>query len=366
MRVMRRKTGMIFDGFRNGINLGGWFSQYEFQVDQSDLSEVEQHLNDFIQEDDIARISEWGFDHVRIPVSGCLLYDREHGKLSQMPMQYFDRAISWCRDRHLNVVVDLHYFWGYVYGAMDRPTAMLTDMKIRKDFICFWQSMAAHMKGYEGIEIAFEIFNEIADSTGYLWNSLYKEAIRAIRREDNTRCIIVGSNFANSVGYLDRLDLMDDPLVSYTFHFYEPNVFTHQKASFSDEFSAHYCHTMTYPGDMTEYQKFLADNPKYLAEHPLITRAFCNDLEYMKHLLHYADDFLNYSGKELYCGEFGVIDSAPEKDAVKWLDDFIGQCDTMKIGHAMWNYKYLNFGILGNNGEVLRPGVLSLMQKIGR
>lgn len=77
-----------------------------------------------------------------------------------------------------------------------------------------------------------------------------------------------------------------------------------------------------------------------------------------------AKRFVEYSGCELYCGEFGVIDCALEQEAVKWLRDFITICNEMKIGHAMWNYKCLDFEILNREGEVVRAEVLALLKEL--
>ena len=62
---------MLFEIFQNGINLGGWLSQYEFLLTQP-LSEetMLSHLDSFITESDIRQIAEWGFNHVRLPISG--------------------------------------------------------------------------------------------------------------------------------------------------------------------------------------------------------------------------------------------------------------------------------------------------------
>ena len=45
-------------GYRNGINFGGWLSQCDYSEDR---------LNNFIKEEDFKKVSDWGFDHVRIP-----------------------------------------------------------------------------------------------------------------------------------------------------------------------------------------------------------------------------------------------------------------------------------------------------------
>lgn len=47
--------------------------------------------------------------------------------------------------------------------------------------------------------------------------------------------ILVGSSGKNSVVYLKELELIEDPLVCYNFHYDEPQVFTHQQAGFSEE-----------------------------------------------------------------------------------------------------------------------------------
>ena len=55
-------------GYMHGINLGGWFSQCEH---------TSEHYDTFICRDDIRRISEWGFDHLRLPVDYDLVEDAE-------------------------------------------------------------------------------------------------------------------------------------------------------------------------------------------------------------------------------------------------------------------------------------------------
>ena len=56
---------MIFQTFHNGINLGGWLSQYEFLASQP-LTNVnlKKHFDSFITEKNIKQIAAWGFDHV--------------------------------------------------------------------------------------------------------------------------------------------------------------------------------------------------------------------------------------------------------------------------------------------------------------
>lgn len=342
---------MLFKKFQKGINIGGWLSQYEFLVKQPITQEnLDFHFQNFITETDIARISDWGFDHIRLPVSGYLIYDPELGTLNNPPLTYIDQCIGWCRKYHLNLILDLHDLWGNVYGAMDKPMPLLTEEKLKSNFLQIWEQLAQRFKHIDDIALMFELLNEVSDATGYIWNVLYKEAISRIRRIDSDRLILVGSNCQNSVSYLDRLDLLDDPNVIYNFHYYDPQVFTHQKAHFSEEFSD-FNRTITYPGDISDFVEYLEQHPCYKSKHQLTASETKNDRELMCRLLQNAVNFVNYSNRELYCGEFGVIDSAPPEEAAKWILDFISICDENHIGHALWNYKSLDFGLLDLEGH---------------
>lgn len=350
---------MIFQTFHNGINLGGWLSQYEFLAGQplTDMN-LKTHFDSFITEKDICQIAAWGFDHVRLPVSGYLLYNQASHKLNEQPFAYIKNCIGWCQTHHLNIILDLHDFPGNVYGAMDTPMPLLTEVSLQEYFLTVWSELSKHLKEYgnqnskDGIVIAFELLNEVSDASHYLWNRLYKLAVKAIRETDNSRLILVGSNFQNSAAYLNQLDLIDDPAVFYNFHYYEPQVFTHQKAHFSEEMRD-YDQTVTYPGEISDFSKYLKSHPEYLMKYQLVAKERKNDRKLMEKLLKDAVDFVRYTGCSLYCGEYGVIDSAPSSEAVKWIRDLLFILDENHIGHALWNYKALDFGLLNLDGNIV-------------
>jgi aryl-phospho-beta-D-glucosidase BglC (GH1 family) len=71
-------------GFQKGVNLGGWLSQ---------CSMKKEHLEFFIGESDIRKISEWGCDHVRLPFDYEILQD-EDGNLKPDAFLYIDRRAT--------------------------------------------------------------------------------------------------------------------------------------------------------------------------------------------------------------------------------------------------------------------------------
>lgn len=357
---------MIFQTFHNGINLGGWLSQYEFLAGQplTDIS-LKTHFDSFITKKDIKQIAAWGFDHIRLPVSGYLLYDQVSRKLNEQTLSYIKNCIGWCQAYRLNMILDLHDFRGNVYGAMDTPMPLLTEPTLKEHFLAVWSELSRHLKGYgnqnsDEIVIAFELLNEVSDASHYLWNCLYKSAVKIIRETDSDRLILIGSNCQNSLAYLNQLDLIDDPAVFYNFHYYEPQVFTHQKAYFSEEMRD-YNQTITYPGDISGFRKYLKSHPEYLTKYQLVAKECNNDRKLMEKLLKDAVDFVRYSGCSLYCGEYGVINSAPSTEAVKWIRDLLFILDENHIGHALWNYKALDFGLLDLNGDIVSEELLQFI-----
>lgn len=349
---------MLADHFHKGINLGGWLSQYEIIARLPLNKEIlEEHFETFITEQDLKQIFNWGFDHVRLPVSGYFLYEKDMGQLNPVALHYIDKCIAWCRKYGLNIILDLHDLWGNVYGAMDTPMPLLTEDPLKENFYCIWEELAKYYKDVNDICLMFELLNEVSDASGYLWNRMYKEAVQRIRKYDKERFILIGSNFQNSTAYLSQLDIMDDPNVFYNFHYYEPQVFTHQKAHFSEEMRE-FNRTVTYPGNISDFVEFLAERPEYQMKYALVSDEKMNDKALMDKLLKDVSNFVEYSDRQLYCGEFGVIDSTPAVEAVKWMKDFIETLESQGVGHALWNYKALDFGLIDLEGKVVSDVLL--------
>ena len=77
-----------FEGFQNGINLGGWLSQCEH---------TKEHYDTFIKETDIEQIAAWGLDHIRVPVDYELIQE-EDGTYIEYGFSYIDDCIKWCQN----------------------------------------------------------------------------------------------------------------------------------------------------------------------------------------------------------------------------------------------------------------------------
>lgn len=345
---------MIFENFKNGINFGGWLSQYDcLNPSPINRNEMKEHLETFITAQDVGRVAAWGFDHIRVPFDYRTLEEEPDSLVSEKDtFDYMDRLVSWCKTYHLNIVFDLHNAAGNVYGKMDEPMPLLTEENYKMRFMHIWERMAIHFKGQDDVVIMFELLNEVSDGSGYLWNELYRETVAVIHKIDPNRPVLIGSNEANSPFTIQELDLLDDPYVYYNFHFYDPQVFTHQRAHFSEEMMA-YNRKVHYPDKISDFTDFLMNNRVFIPKYHYVAMEERVDKDSMKALLKKAINFTKYSGKELYCGEFGVIDTADAKDAVEWIKDCKEILEENHIGHAMWNYKALDFGFINLNGDIM-------------
>lgn len=347
---------MLYEQFGNGINIGGWLAQYDcFNPSPKNREELEAHLQSFIKEENIAQIASWGLDHIRLPIDYRVLTETEESLIDcKTAFEYLDKCLDWCEKYHLNVILDLHHAEGNIYGMMDKPMPLLAEEGLRQKFIGIWEMLAEHFKKRKTPVLMFELLNEVSDGSGYLWNELYKATINAIRTIDKDRYILVGSNEQNSPFRLKELELLEDENVFYNFHFYDPQVFTHQQAHFSEEMTAFH-RKIHYPDSISDFTEFLLENREYIPKYAHVAMEKEVSKDTMKILLKDALDFVRYSGKQLYCGEFGVINAADAADAAAWLLDVRQLLDENKIGHAIWNYKELDFGFVDLHNEIKQP-----------
>lgn len=341
----------FYNGYKNGINLGGWLSQFYIDDDQDGVKKA-KHFKSFITEHDIERIASWGGDHVRLPLMADVIHDADQTDcLKEEGIRYVDQCIEWCEKYHINILLDLHELDGHCNMGTELPP-VLKDEKIVNRCATIWKLFAKRYKGRNNPMIVFELLNEVHYPTSYVWIKYYTKMVEAIREIDKDRIIMIGTNDANSVFRFPELKLLEDDNIVYNFHFYDPLVFTHQAARFSEEHMA-FGKKIHYPGEIKGYVEFLQKHPDWGRQYPHTALDTVVDKTTMLKYLRGVFDFIKYTGKEVYCGEFGVVDSADLTDRCAWVKDFIEILDENKIGHAYWNYKIMDFGLIDIEDNII-------------
>ena len=341
-----------------GVNLGGWLSQYK-EFDH-------RHFQTFITKDDLCRIADWGFDHVRLPVDYPVLEDDANpGVYLESGFAYLDRCLTWCQENALRLIFDIHNAPGYSFTKTLEvgegvSNSLFADPSLQQRFINLWDSITRRYAGQFEDVLAFELLNEVVLSDGAPWNRLSQQTIEHIRGIDSQRLIIVGGNNYNAVDELSNIHLTPDPNLTYTFHFYEPLVITHQKAPWVIEMEQ-FNQTTDYPGEASGLAEYLQTRhpnqaPRYQAS---FNRRL--DRQLLVDLLEPAIRFKKHSEIALYCGEFGVIDRAPMQTRINWTRDVIDILNEYDIGYAYWSYKQMDFGLVDENGMAVNEELVRVV-----
>ncbi len=189
--------------------------------------------------------------------------------------------------------------------------------------------------------------NEAVADDHESWNELLANAFSAIRELEPERTIVIGSNRWQSVNTFDELKVpANDPNILLSFHFYEPFLLTHYHASWTE--LKDYQGPVHYPGIILTETEFddLPEAVKPVAGKWVGTEFNKSSiLEMWQKPIQKAKTL----GLPLYCGEFGIMAEAPEKDRLNWYRDMVALFEENNIGSANWNYKSGQFGLIDND-----------------
>ena len=242
------------------------------------------------------------------------------------------RVADWCAKHGLNLILDLHKTAGFSFDAGEAESGFFDSPAYQERFYALWETIA-HEFGAEHDHIAFELLNEVTDR-GFCerWNAIAETCIRRIRAIAPETYILIGGYWNNSIRALPDLLPPPDDRIVYNFHCYEPLIFTHQGATWTEKIDP--AKRMAYEESETSEQYF----------EDLIADAVAAAEKY--HV-------------PLYCGEYGVIDRVGGEDTLKWYRCIHSVLERHHIGRCAWTYRELDFGLTdarleGVRGEILQ------------
>lgn len=192
-------------------------------------------FTDFAEEEDAAKrqkmfadIATAGFTTVRIPIcfgAWANLKPPYQWKNTQ-GLEFADQFVKWALANNLNAVVDLHHteFDGKIDGAA-------TTERI----VWLWKQIAERYKNIDPEKVFFELRNEPHDIKPEVWRRQAEEIIKAVRTIAPNHTLVVGFHDWNSRQALIDSKPFADRNIIYTFHYYDPFVFTHQGATWAGE-----------------------------------------------------------------------------------------------------------------------------------
>jgi aryl-phospho-beta-D-glucosidase BglC (GH1 family) len=330
-----------------GVNLGGWFSQIDCieEKDPGAFVSVEQHMKNFLKQEELQKIADAGMNHVRLPVDYFNFF-QEDGYLKTLGerFEYLDKAISLIRSLGLAIILDLHKCPGHDFHLGMKSVQSFFTNQSRRDQAKYVWSVLAERYGNQG-DIALEILNEPVAPNADVWNRVKEEMFLHIRQQAPNSCIVVGSNRWNIPQEFCDLTPLDDDNILYSFHSYNPLLFTHQRATWMDDPLIH--HTRTWPGNY--------EAPPAKAYNDMLGFGKW-DRQALADTLEPALNFRHKYNVPVACNEFGVFVQADRKGQLGWMEDMLSIFYEYDIGYSYWNFKNLDFGIL-SKGESLHQNL---------
>ncbi|MDD5350627.1 MAG: glycoside hydrolase family 5 protein [Chthoniobacteraceae bacterium] len=295
--------------------------------------------------EDVRRIADWGFDHIRLPIDEVQMWD-EAGKQETEAFDLMDAALDWADETGMSAIVDLHSLRCHSFTRPD-DQRLYTDAAEAAKFADFWRQLSQRLRGRSNTKVAYELMNEPIANDARDWNRVAMGAYQAIRDAEPHRKIVLGSNRWDSVTTFDQLQVPDDEEILLTFHFYNPMLITNHRAPWCVE-GKMYSGPVQYPGHPVPLECLAElDEPNRSAVAAL-NQAYdrCSMVTDLAKPLAVA----RRTGLPLYCGEFGVVNLAPQHVRQAWYRDFISVLVEHQIGWANWDYKG-DFGILDSRGQ---------------
>jgi len=230
-------------------------------------------------------------------------------------------VVAWCLKHGLFVVINTQP----PQWRRD-PAQFWKSEAMQKKYAEAWVEIARHYaaKG-AAARVAYDLFNEPhGPGSAENWPRVARELTRAIRGVDRVHPVVVEpAAWGNSVGFKSFEPTGDEGTV-YSFHFYAPFDFTHQRAKGGTlKATPDQTKAMKYPGVITPWWEG--------AKGELWNR------ERIREEIAPALEFRRKHNVVLWLGEFGVTRWA--NGAREWLRDCLETWEAGRIGWCYYSYR---------------------------
>jgi endoglucanase len=316
--------------FNRGVNLSGWFQVSD--ANQIQFTRYNKH--------DFEQIKSLGCDVIRLPINLHYMTDGAPDySIQPIFFEFLDSVVNWAEELEIHLILDNHTF----------DPAVDTDPNIGSVLMKVWSQMALHYRDRSDF-IYYEILNEPHGISDALWNTIQQQVVQTIREIDTRHYIVVGPANWNSYNNLGAMPVYTDTKLIYTFHFYDPFIFTHQGASWVNP-------SMVPLGGVPF--PYFADSmpvlPSSLAG-TWIESAFndypnTGNVASVTSLLDIAIQFRNNRNVPVFCGEYGVyIPNSSNNYRVHWYNVVRKYLEKNNIPWTTWDY-HGGFGLFKKNGN---------------
>jgi endoglucanase len=284
-----------------GFNTSNWLEAW-WRISSNNYPDPSDYTRTKFQE-----FKNAGFTHVRLPVIFELISNGNAPytlNTNHLAFKLVDSAIVWANDFNLKLIIDNHH-------GEALTDANFASEKLRKCAV--WRQLVQRYGNLDPNRFMFELYNEPNGISNTNWRNIAQAIVDTIRSINTTHTLIIGGNGWNSINGMTSFTPLTDPNIIYTFHTYDPYLFTHQGMSWT---SPAYFSARTFPQG--------------------------NELNEIRSLFTTAKSWSSYYGVPIYMGEFGVGTPADATSRCNWVSHLTHLSDSLSIPWAYWDAKNYN------------------------
>jgi len=259
------------------------------------------------EEDIVHYAREWHGYAVRILVNSITAEEPPYAVSAERKARVF-RCLDLCLKNNLVTV----FSPSASFGNNDR---FFSNERWLAAFQGFWREVAARYKD-QG-PIVYDLINEpYGPEARKRWNSYARELTAAIREIDTRHTIMVVPPEWGWPNGFEYLEPTGDENTVYSFHFYGPMDYTHQRNRGHMKTTEEQWRERVYPGFL-QGEEWTQDR--------------------MRQEVRKAAAWRDKYGVKMWCGEFGVARWA--RGALAWTRDWIDALEQEHIGWAYYEYR---------------------------
>lgn len=274
---------------------------------------------------DFKLLKQLGFKSIRLPVA--FTYFQANSDSLKKALHHIDRVLQLCDLYGFKLIICFHS------GNLNDNNYQTETQKV----IDMWKLILRKYIGQSANNLFFELYNEPPHMNPDNWKKAANEMIVAVRKIDKKHTLILGASNFNSIYEMSRMTPFADNNIIYTFHFYEPFLFTHQGAEWVGDQSSTTgipfpYNAATYPPLNPKAKNTPGESHYNLYPKDGNEQSVHDKLQIVK----------NWSVKynvPILCGEYGVYNKYADPDSrCRYIKAVRQNLRAMNIPGMLWDY----------------------------
>jgi endoglucanase len=274
----------------------------------------------------LKQIAQQGFKTIRLPVAFDLFVYPNSSTLQPQLLTKLKEIYFTCYNLKLHLIITYHY------GIFDDNSLYNEEIN---HVSWIWKQVQQEFKGHGYDYLFFELYNE-PTMGAYRWKLTAEKLINYIRGEDLNRIYIVGGTNYNGLNDLIEMGKLKDDKIFYTFHFYEPYIFTHQGADWTSDKT--YMKGFPYPYKRRKMPLMSKDATGTSVEKDYNKYYYEGTKQYLNDRMNQIASFCAKNNMQVICTEAGVIDIADPASRANYLRDITMSAYQYRIPVMLWDY----------------------------